>query len=59
MKDSLMSYPAKVQVSSYIMLPHGIILVKITNFGGYLGSTVGGEYMAKPPLSLWRYNFKT
>ena len=48
-----------VQVLSYIILPHNHTLVNTTNSGGYLGSTVGGEYVAKPTLSLWLYNLKT
>ena len=34
-------------------------LVKTTDSGAYLGSTIGGEYVAKPPLSLRLYNLKT
>ena len=58
-KDSQNLCPVIVQVLSYIMLPHVHTLVNTTNSRGYLGSTIGGEYVAKPPLSLRLYNFKT
>ena len=57
-KDSLVLGPAKGQGSFYIMLPHVIILLKTIDSGGDLDTTVGGGYMAEPPLSLWPYNSK-
>ena len=35
------------------------ILEKIDDCWQYLGSTIGGGYVAKPPLSLQLYNPKT
>ena len=57
--DSQKLCPVNVQVLSYIMLPHVHTLVKKTNSGGYLGSIIGGEYVAKPPMTLRLYNLKT
>ena len=37
------------------MIPHVQILEKIEDCWGYLGSNVGGGYVAKPPLSLQLY----
>ena len=54
-------YPANVPDLSYIMLPHVQILIGTdtdTDSWWYLGSTVGGGYVAKPPLSLCLYNSK-
>ena len=48
-----------LKVSSNIMLLQVIISLKTTDSGGYLGITVPGEYVAKPPLSLWLYYPKT
>ena len=41
------------------MIPHVQILEKIGDCWQYLGSTVGGGYVAKPPFSLQLYNSKT
>ena len=39
--------------------PHVHVLDKTTDFGVYFGSTIGGEYVAKPPLRPRLYNSKT
>ena len=57
--DSQNLCPFHVQVLSYIMLPHVYTLVKTNYSGGYMGSTIRGEYVAKPPQSLRLYNLKT
>ena len=51
--------PVNERGLSYIMLPHDNILVKTTDSWRYMGSTIGGESVAKPPLSLLLYNSKT
>ena len=48
-KDSWKPCPVNELFLSYIIMPNVHILVKTTISGGYLGSTVGGEYVAKPP----------
>ena len=57
--DSQKLCPLNVQVLSYIMLPHVHTPVKRTNSGGYFGSTIGGEYVAKPSMTLRLYVLKT
>ena len=57
-KDSWKPCPVNEQVLSYIMLPNVHILIRTTNYGGYLGCTVGGAYVAKPRMSLQLYNSK-
>ena len=57
--DSQKLCPVNVQVLSYIILPHVHTLGKTTYSEVYLGSTIGGEYVEKPPQSLQLYNLKT
>ena len=51
-KASWKPCPFNEHDSSYNMLPYVQILIKTTDSWGYLGSTVRGGYVAKPPWTL-------